>query len=58
MFTMKNERESKYWDCNSSTFNFLNSPLQESLGLNPVMIVYDLFWESISAIKTVSFREM
>ena len=55
---MNNERESMYWDCNGSTFNFLNSPLHESLGLNPVMIVYDLFWESISAIKTVSFIEM
>ena len=43
MFKMNSERESMYWDCNGSTFNFLNSPLQESVGHNPVMIVYDLF---------------
>jgi len=35
---MNNKRESLYWDCNGSILNFLNSPLQESLGLGPAMI--------------------
>ena len=39
---MNSERDSIYWDCNGSILNFLNSPLQESVGLDPVMIQFAL----------------
>ena len=42
--TTNSKRECIYWDCNGRILKCLNSSLQESLGLDPVMILTASFW--------------
>jgi hypothetical protein len=43
-FTVKSISESIYWDCNGRILKCLNSSLQDSLGLDPLMIPIASCW--------------